>query len=249
MKQITASLFKLNIMIALLLVSCGSSENLVSCSSSSIDIGFNSCLTFENENAFSEHITTIENVIRESLVLVNTKFNIEDLRIKVRANSLNAIQEIGIGGFNPNENEIIISIDPDFPNLSTSITLELGPLMAHEMHHAKRRRVIGYGSTLLGAVVSEGIADCFSMEVYAIDPPIWSTVFTEKELEEWIETASNDWDNTNYNHAKWFHGTTTEIPRWAGYSIGFKLIKTYLIAHPEQKASLLVAEPAGSFID
>ena len=171
------------------------------------------------------------------------------MAIYVRNAPGNAIPEIGLGGYNPNENEVIISFNPQFSDLEASISNHLGPTVAHELHHAKRRREIGYGSSLLEAMISEGLADCFAVEVYDIAPPIWSVYLTPAEIDDLIVTASPTWQQNGYNHSEWFFGTTSEIPRWAGYSIGFKLVKDYLDQDVNRSASGLVGHPASAFID
>ncbi|WP_430969092.1 DUF2268 domain-containing putative Zn-dependent protease [Spongiimicrobium sp. 2-473A-2-J] len=212
-----------------------------------IALPFESRLFFEDNGELDPERNAIETVIRETISLVNQKMSVENLNIRIKASPSNAIPEIGIGGFNPNAGEVILSIDPNFTNLAQSIATELGPLLAHEMHHAKRRRTVGYGSTLLEASVSEGLADCFAMEITGIDPPIWSVALTGSTLEEWIDIAGESWNDSSYNHARWFFGTSPDVPRWTGYSIGFKLVKDYIAANPTRKPSDLFNESASSF--
>ncbi|RMG28790.1 MAG: hypothetical protein D6730_05025, partial [Bacteroidetes bacterium] len=63
----------------------------------------------------------------------------------------------------------------------------------------------------------------------------------------WTERASEAWNERPYDHNKWFFGAGGEVPRWAGYAIGFELVKNYLAAHPSRKPSTLFDEPATSF--
>ena len=171
---------------------------------------------------------------------------INNLQIRVVNNPNYVIPEIGMGGFNPNPNEVILSINAGYPDLDNVLETYLIPLLAHEVHHAKRRRSVGYGNTLLQAIVSEGLADHFSMEVSGIDPPPWSIALTDKQLQEWIEEASKSW-HQSYNHRDWFGGANPNIPRWTGYSIGFYLVSNYLAKNPNKSASELHNEPARSF--
>lgn len=215
---------------------------------SNIDLGFNSYLVFEDNNELENKRNLIEAKVRETVSKVNEKMPTENINIRIKVSSTNVIPEIGIGGFNPNANEVILSLNPNFIDIDQSIANELGPMIAHEMHHAKRRRSVGYGSNLLQAMITEGLADSFSMEIFGIDPPIWSTALPANELENWIEAASVIWNETPYNHDEWFFGISTEIPRWTGYSIGFKLVKEYLTQNPSLKPSGIVNEPANSFV-
>ena len=235
--------------LSLLIFSCSSSNDAQPCDSdSAIDLRFGTCLVFEDNGQLDNERSEIEQVTRNAVALVNNLMPVEDLLIRIRVAPNNVIPEIGLGGFNPSEKEIIISFDPNFPDLPQSISNELGPQIAHEMHHAKRRRFTGYGSTLFEASVTEGLADCFTMEVMGIAPPIWSVSLSGTELDDWINTARDTWNDNPYNHGKWFLGTTSDVPRWAGYAIGYKLVKDFLADNPSRNPSDLFDEPASSFL-
>lgn len=206
------------------------------------------CLVFENEDAFGTLKGKIESIVDETVTEVNAIMPINDVEIRISINANQVIPEIGIGGYNPNEKEVIIYLDPNFNNLGKSLDTELGPIVAHELHHANRRRSVGYGATLHSAAVSEGMADWFSMEVTGIDPPIWSVAIQGGTLDYWIEQASEVWTEEAYDHSLWFFGSTDQVPRWAGYSIGFELVKDFIAKNPGRKASDLFDEPAESFL-
>jgi uncharacterized protein YjaZ len=178
---------------------------------------------------------------------VNEAMPTEGMRIIVRSAPANVIPEIGVGGFNPNEDEVIISFDPDFPDLTTTIKDELPVQIAHEIHHARRRRSVGYGTTLLQAAVSEGLADCFAEEVTGRGPSLWSTALTEEQLNTWLANAKVTWNQTGYDHNSWFLGTSNDIPRWTGYAMGYKLVKDFIALNPTRKASEMYNEPASTF--
>ncbi|MEQ9404681.1 MAG: DUF2268 domain-containing putative Zn-dependent protease [Cyclobacteriaceae bacterium] len=207
-----------------------------------------SCLVFTDAGELDDERAMILTIIEETVMEVNAVMPVDNIGITVQVAPSRAIPEIGMGGFNPGPNEVILSFDPSFPDISASILKELKPLLAHEMHHAKRRREVGYGSTLLEAMVSEGMADCFAIEIAGIDPPIWSVALSEEQLASWKEASKASWNNSSYDHQKWFFGSSN-VPRWAGYTIGFNMVKDYIADNPDRKASNLVNEPAGSFTD
>lgn len=237
------------LLLCIAVISCSTDSPIQNDNRTIIELDYNSQLIFEDQGELDTRQNTIEFVVRETLSLVNDKMSVETIKIIVKNDPNNAIPEIGIGGFNPNQNEIIISTNVGFNDLDGSIASELGPMIAHEIHHLKRRRSVGYGSTLLEACVSEGLADAFSIEIFGIDPPIWSTALSQNELADWVEIAKAVWNDNPYNHNKWFFGTTPEIPRWTGYSIGFELVQDFLSNNPELKPSKLFNEPANSFIN
>jgi uncharacterized protein YjaZ len=189
----------------------------------------------------------VESLITSGFKSINALMDIDQVLIRVVSEPNSVVPEIGIGGFNPSRDEVIIAINEKHRNLADAIDQALVPVLAHELHHAKRRRSVGYGSTLLEAAVTEGLADHFAIEVTGIDPFPWSTALTGSDLEEWINTASDTWNNPFYFHNSWFLGSDPSIPRWTGYAIGFDLVKNYLDELPDRKASLLHNEPASSF--
>ena len=110
-----------------------------------------------------------------TLGAVQPLIDIDGVRISIIADAAGVISEIGRGGFNPNAGEVRIFADPATPESDAVLRAELMPMLAHELHHLARRRTLGYGSTLLQAAVTEGLADHFSLEVTTRDPPPWTS--------------------------------------------------------------------------
>ena len=154
------------------LSACDKSEATPDCDSDAqILMTTNTCLVIEDDGELADHYVSINNIAEAIVEDVNNVMPVPNLTIRVRANASDAIPEIGIGGYNPNADEVILSVNPNFPDLATSIDTWFGPTLAHEMHHARRRRSVGYGNTLLQALVTEGLADCFAVEITGIVPP------------------------------------------------------------------------------
>jgi len=99
-----------------------------------------------------------------TLDVVQPLLNVTALHISLIADPTRVIPEVGMGGFNPSPDEARLRADPSWPDLEGVLRSELLLQLAHEVHHAMRRWAIGYGSTLLEAVVTEGLADHFSLE-------------------------------------------------------------------------------------
>jgi len=231
------------------LLSCSTDSHIEDCTSdNTISLGHGSCLVLNNQADLANISNLLINETTSSFRMIQAELSVENLVIRIEANARRVIPEIGIGGYNPNEHEIQLFIDPDYPDLIQSIKEELGPQLAHETHHAMRRRATGYGNTLLGALISEGLADRFSVELFQIAPPIWSSALTDSELETWQEQAKQTWRKASYNHNAWFFGSN-EIPRWTGYSLGYKLVSDYLDRHPGTTAASLVGTQSTVFID
>lgn len=226
---------------------CSNSTEIQPCESASlISAEHNICLSFEHNQLTNMYQDLIENKVSEGIITISTLMPTSDLQIRIVDDPQLVIPEIGMGGFNPNEHEVMLSIDAGFNDLEVTLEENVIPQLAHELHHAKRRRSVGYGNTLLEAVVSEGLADHFSIQVAEIAPPPWSVALTGEELQILIDKASNSWHQP-YDRGEWFFGTGTGIPKWAGYAIGYELVKNHLSNHPDKSASTLHNEPADSF--
>lgn len=198
--------------------------------------------------------TALDEASRQAIVtevtatvrLAATRMPLPPVHIMVDTDLGGVIPEVGVGGFAPNANEVILSIDPRRADLAAIIEDALPPQLAHELHHAARHAAIGYGSTLFQAVVSEGLADHFSLELYGIEPPPWSVALTGDDLATWTDAVLAEPEGA-YDHARWFFGSDGVVPRWTGYAVGFAVVGAYLEEHAASSPSQLVGEPASSF--
>lgn len=230
------------------LQACSKSEDGL-CRDASFDLSeYNVCIFHEDASLTSEFQSLINEKIEEGMSMINEYLTVNDLQIHIVPDKDLVIPEIGIGGYNPSPDQVRIALSGSSSSLDAIIENNLIPILSHEVHHAIRRRSVGYGNTLLQAVVSEGLADHFAIEVTGISPPPWSIALAGDELENWISQARQTWTESSYNHARWFLGADPDVPRWTGYSIGFELVRKYLDSNGGKRASDLHNEPASSFI-
>ncbi len=100
---------------------------------------------------------------------------------------------------------------------------QLQAAIHHELHHLARWQNPGYGTTLGGALLSEGIATFYEQKESGWTPP-WAKATVANGA---LQDALKNWDNQNYDHNDWFykgpHG------KWVGYGIGY-LLATKLFA-------------------
>ena len=90
----------------------------------------------------------------------------------------------------------------------------------------------GYGRSLGEAFVSEGLADKFSESVTgALDAP-WTHALVDSDWRSLLDHAEREINREDYDHAAWFFGTGN-LPRWAGYTIGYRLVSLCSRANPE----------------
>jgi uncharacterized protein YjaZ len=190
----------------------------------------------------------IDSAIEHSFAMINQKLAIDKLDIVIQNSPNNTIPELGIGGFSPDGYTIFLSLDLGHPQINQTIQNEILKTLAHEAHHCARWRGPGYGTTLFEALVTEGLADCFQMEISGENQPIWTTALNKEELEIMTIKAKKEYW-LPYNHSSWFFGSNeAKIPRWTGYSLGYSIVKNYL-EKTAQKASKISDIPAKTIFD
>lgn len=180
-------------------------------------------------------------LVRETLEEIDGRLRVPNTMVHISAGSYITIPDIGIGGFtDPNTGTVRISMDAKTPvPLRTLLKTWLPITMAHELHHS--RRILdgpGYGDTLLDAMIAEGSAEAFVREMYPDAPPIpWVRRLSERtEARTWrkARTVLRALDDESV-HQRWFFGED-DIPRWAGYKIGYRIATAYLERHPSSDA-------------
>lgn len=155
------------------------------------------------------------------------------------------VPEKGHVGYAPRPGIVFVTVDPDSALLRANPNASLERMFAHELHHAARWDGPGYGSSLGEALVSEGLAGHFALEVCGGSPEPWESL-DMLELRPHIPLAMRDWDRQDYGHDEWFFGAA-DLPRWLGYSLGFQLVARFLSERPGYKASNLAEADADTF--
>lgn len=214
--------------------------------SDTVPLAGGGALVFSNAGAIAPYRPRIEQIVRDTVAGARGLIPLDGITVIIGAGLANVIPEIGFGG-RADGGTVHLTFDPESSVVAANLDTELFPLLAHELHHVARIRAVGYGDNLLGAMVSEGLADQFAVELASVDPPIWSTALTPQQVATWSGIAQQQWLDANYDHASWFFGNGS-IPRWTGYTLGFELTSAYLARNPETRASDLIGEPATSFI-
>lgn len=173
---------------------------------------------------------TLEAEVREvagaALVRHAGRLRLDGVDVAVYVNPSWCPPELGVGGYTPTGHWLQITLDPGNPNFAAAWRKELGPILAHELHHARRWRGPGYGSTLLEALVSEGLAQHFEAEERGEPPPYAHPATDLNAL--WMR-AQVELDSFTYSHPAWFYGSEAAgLPRWAGYALGYELVRRFL---------------------
>lgn len=192
-------------------------------------------------------IEIIDDVKQNYLPGVVNELDAADVDVVVCVDPSRAIPETGVGGWAYNANLIAIFIDPDSKGLGERFDFELRSTLAHEFNHATRWRNVGYKYALLDSIISDGLADHFDVAINGGAPRPWDMALSEEDLKTYLDQAKLVWADENYNHARWYFGTE-DIPRWAGYSLGFKLVGDYINKTGERNFRILTRLPAEAFV-
>lgn len=139
-----------------------------------------------------------------------------------------------------------LDIDVHNPEFIAKLPRLVETVLTHELHHALRNQagIRIAKSTFLENLFSEGLADNFVLEITSRLPK-WIIPITY--IDKLLKRAENDFNKkiTNKIYRKWFTEGNKKlgIPRYAGYVIGFKIVKDYLKKNPKETIQLLINIP------
>ena len=104
--------------------------------------------------------------------------------------------------------------------------------------------------TLLDAMVAEGIADAFAMELNPLLRPAWVDALSP-------EATESAWPRVHRRLAvadptevrRFLFGDNDRIPVWTGYTYGYRIVKRYLELNPRARPATLVGLTARTIYD
>lgn len=201
----------------------------------------------DTSGAIRDREPAIRSVLTSTLARVSKVLPVSGVTITVIPDPRRAIPDYGVGGYTPGAYSVKIYVDPSFRD-SAVLPDRLTYTLAHELHHAVRWRGPGYGRTLLEAMITEGLADRFAIEILGVPAPPWSDAFPRDQTAHFLDLARAEFASPTHDHARWFFGSEASPPRWAGYTLGFRLVEAYEERHPGATAAKLVDTPAGVFL-
>jgi uncharacterized protein YjaZ len=148
-----------------------------------------------------------------------------EIEVKVDPGHRAMISEIGIGGMAEDERILIVLDRP----LRDGIEAQLRATLAHELHHVIRFRSRPSTEWTLGhALVTEGLADHFAREMSPASRRPWTDALSrEQEAALWRKAQPALDAPGGYDHQSWFFGDH-DIPQWAGYTLGYRIVAAYL---------------------
>jgi uncharacterized protein YjaZ len=175
----------------------------------------------KNGEFLEKNKDNIKNLVEEALKKCSQFFN--DKRyifIFPTSDEFVAEKMGGINGFTSQENTILIFINP-----TKKWKENLKNVLVHEIAHT----ISGYSGnnkyTLGESLVYEGIAENFRMELMGERAP-WTEAITKEKSKKIFREIKSLLDKEE-SYEKLFFGTG-KYPNWAGYTIGYYLVKDYL---------------------
>lgn len=172
---------------------------------------------------------SITKIVKDAFRKLSPYINDSSQNLYIQDIPLLTHDEIYPRGHSHNRHEAMIAIfgwDTNQQQLKASIN--------HELHHMARWQNAGYGDTLGGAILSEGIASYYEELQSGWTPPWAQAKLTNSILLE----AIDNWDNDEYNHDEWFFDS--KRGHWLGYAIGYKLAKVLYKDGFDLKQSVLI---------
>ncbi|BAI72040.1 hypothetical protein AZL_014020 [Azospirillum sp. B510] len=160
-----------------------------------------------------------------------------------------AIPELGIGGRTPRIGLASVALDPDNRDFSSNIDIPLKKMWAHELHHCARFATHGYSRHFEDALISEGLADHFAREIFGGEGELWNHALTNDQTPALFQRAKALLGSTRYDYNGWFFGDReADLPRWTGYTLGYRMISHYLERRGDMTAGGAHAVPSADIL-
>jgi hypothetical protein len=153
----------------------------------------------------------------------------------------------GISAVTAGKGRIILRIHPD-----ADWKVVLPYTLTHEMHHSywvQNHFDPNSAFTLADYLVFEGRADYFAGTLFTHRAP-WTTAldanaYTTTWLAMSKELSTTDWEKLQ---AFMFGSPQAAIPRWAGYSVGYRLVSERMAREPKLDLKAMTSAPASAFM-
>ena len=140
----------------------------------------------------------------------------------------------------------------------------LGYTAVHEYTHLVRNHLFPRGlaggkpvylktqepETLLDAMVSEGISDVFAQQIYPDMNPLWLRALDLREESRVWPRVSRRLEVSDPNEVRRFiSGDGDRVPQWTGYSIGYRIVRSYLERNNTVRPATLVGMQASAIFN
>ena len=104
--------------------------------------------------------------------------------------------------------------------------------------------------TLLDAMIAEGIADAFAMDLHPDLQVSWTRALTpDVETRIWPKVRRRVGVSDPTEVRRVLFGDNDRIPQWTGYTIGYRMVRGYLDEHPGTRPATLVGLSASTIFE
>ena len=182
-------------------------------------------------------VTAIRRAVKSAGIFVSGVFRSFDYDLDLIVVSSSpttpTIQQDGIGGRTYHSRLIVVALDKSQHVPSEDFIFET---VCHELSHSLRwEKVPEFAETLFDSMIMEGLAVVLEEQAMnQSDYELRQFFLTEirrtelKEISTMMTTLRNKFDNTEYDYETIFFSGNDLLPRWAGYKLGYYLVKRYL---------------------
>lgn len=194
-------------------------------------------------------LTILRTACHKALSQVEQLLTIPSVDICISPASKEYITPSGIMGCVTTPFVIDILLDASRSDLTEIITNELPSTLAHELHHLVRLASGIEDSTLFEHLITEGLACHFEASCGKKDMPDFLSEIKMSNWHELYEQMKQDLNNQDFDYRYYFAGTSTEMPKHAGYWVGFNLIAQYIEKNGGSAVSLAMTLAAEFQLD
>lgn len=173
----------------------------------------------------------LQNTVREAVVEALRSFQ-EVMQYEGEVNvvvfesqSEFVIPEIGLMGRAIGKGGLEIYVDFERTFAAGELEKELAATVYHEATHLAQKHFVGFGKTLVGVMISEGVA-CYVERCCLPDRIIPYIEPIENEM-QYLEEARPIFNAEEYEYGKWFFGSP-DFPKWVGYRLGFLIVEAFM---------------------
>lgn len=135
----------------------------------------------------------------------------------------------GVSGFTPWKNTILLFINP-----TSGWKSALAETVAHEFNHLVMLKYHKW-ETLLDSLIFEGIAEHFREKVIGGKKAPWSLTLNKEDAKKLFSKIKRLLSSKSTKLYRSIFFENKGYPLWAGYSLGYQIIKSFLKKNPKLK--------------
>ncbi len=134
----------------------------------------------------------------------------------------------GIAIRTPSPKSVELLFDPDNPNTVGSLSRWSGRQIAHELSHVARMEAYPLHTTLVDALVSEGMGVYLEENLNGqFQESHWGHTLPADQLRTEWDKAQAELFSSDFDYAEWFYGVRNKHALYTGYSLGNAIVREF----------------------